>query len=717
MTRGELPSTRGGPDYDSGSTGAPAGEKLDRTPVNPPPPNAGIKPGVAPASAPAAADARVLKAGAAVRSAAAEPPVEWNSERSAALYNVDGWGQGYFRVGADGHLLVDPDRDGKGAVSLLEVVQGLRERGYGAPVMLRFTDILRNRLGSLAGAFQRAIAANDYQGRYHAVYPIKVNQQRHLVQEVLTYGEEFGFGLEVGSKPELLAVMSMTAQTAQRLIICNGFKDDRYIEAVILSTKIGRNIIPVVESLGELRLIIKYAQKYDVRPQIGARVKLASQGIGRWRDSAGHRAKFGLLVNELIEMTELLRAHGMLDCFRLLHCHVGSQIHEIRTVKNIINEIGHIYAEVSKMGAGLQYLDIGGGLGVDYDGTQRSTESSMNYTLEEYASDVVFRISNVCRQIGIPHPHIITECGRAMVAYNSVLVFDVLGRTNIASSGRDDVNIEEWTGSQKPPLPVMDLYDAYRNLDERNFLERYNDAVQARDEALNLFSLGYLDLPGRALVESMFWSTLVRVRGFMRADREDYPEKREVEATLSDTYFCNFSLFQSLPDSWAIDQIFPVMPIHRLHEHPSRKAVLADITCDSDGKIDSFVSNGEAKEMLELHELQEGEEYYLGVFLVGAYQETLGDLHNLFGDTHVAHISVDEEGDWYVEELVPGDTTREVLGYVQYEPEHLASFLRRDCERAVREKKLTVQESQVLVRFYESGLNGYTYLEREELPR
>ncbi|MDA1259063.1 MAG: biosynthetic arginine decarboxylase [Planctomycetota bacterium] len=641
--------------------------------------------------------------------------VEWSSAHSAALYNVDGWGLGYFRAAENGQLCVDPDRDGKGEVSLYEVVQGLRERGYAAPVMLRFSDILRNRLADLAGAFQTAITANDYQGRYHAVYPIKVNQQRHLVQEVLAYGEEHGFGLEVGSKPELLAVMSMTAQTAERLIICNGFKDDRYIEAVILSTKIGRNIIPVVESLGELRLIIKYAQKYGVRPQIGARVKLASQGIGRWRDSAGHRAKFGLLVNELIEMVDLLREHDMLDCLKLLHSHVGSQIHEIKAVKNIINELGHLYAEVARMGAGLEYLDIGGGLGVDYDGTQRSTESSMNYTLEEYASDVVFRISNVCRQIGIPHPHIITECGRAMVAYNSVLVFDVLGRTSIESVAREDVRIEDWKGTQKPPIPVMDLYDAYRNLDERNYMERYNDAVQARDEALNLFSLGYLDLQGRALVERMFWSTMVRVRGFMRADQEDYPENLDLEAMLSDTYFCNFSLFQSLPDSWAIDQLFPVMPIHRLDEFPSRKAVLADVTCDSDGKIDKFVSSGAPKGMLEVHDLQEGKEYYLGVFLVGAYQETLGDLHNLFGDTHVAHISVDDEGDWYVEELVPGDTTREVLGYVQYEPEHLAAFLRRDCERAVREKKLTVQESQVLVRFYESGLNGYTYLEREDL--
>ncbi len=647
----------------------------------------------------------------------APAPTPWSCEEASQLYNVSGWGQGYFRVGTSGHLLVDPDRDGRNEVSMFDVVEGLRERGYATPVMLRFSDILRNRLADLAGAFQRAIAAHDYEGKYHAVYPIKVNQQRHLVEEVLNFGEQHGFGLEVGSKPELLAVMSMTAQTAQRLIICNGFKDDRYIEAVILSTKIGRNIIPVVESLGELHLIIKFAEKYGVRPQIGARVKLASQGAGRWRDSAGHRAKFGLLVNELLEMTDLLRQHGMLDCLRLLHCHVGSQIHEIRLVKNIINELGHIYADLSRMGAGLQYLDIGGGLGVDYDGTQRSVQSSMNYTLDEYASDVVFRVSNVCRQIGIPHPHIITECGRAMVAYNSVLVFNVLGRSSIESIAREGITLEEWQGTGRPPLPLMDLYEAYRNVDEKNFLERYHDAVQARDEALNLFSLGYLDLRGRALVERMFWSTIVKVRSIMRADQDEYPEKEEVETLLSDTYFCNFSLFQSLPDSWAIDQLFPVMPIHRLNEEPTRKAVLADITCDSDGKIDRFVSPGAAKGMLELHPLREGEEYYLGVFLVGAYQETLGDLHNLFGDTHVAHISVDEEGDWYVEEVIPGDTTREVLGYVQYEPEHLASFLRRDCERAVREKKLTVSESQVLLRFYESGLNGYTYLEREDLPQ
>jgi arginine decarboxylase len=452
-----------------------------------------------------------------------------------------------------------------------------------------------------------------------------------------------------------------------------------------------------------------------VRPKIGVRVKLASQGVGRWRESSGHRSKFGLQVGELLRMVDALAEKDMLDCLQLLHCHVGSQIHNIRLIKNVINELGHIYAELHGLGAGLKYLDVGGGLGVDYDGSQSDVPSSTNYTLEEYANDIVFRVANLCNQAGIPHPNIISESGRAMVAHHSVLVFNVLGSSGRGEEAAQAPGIRDWPGSEAAPQPVLDLLDALYSIDEENWAERWHDVTQAHDESLDLFSLGYLDLRCRAFAERLFWTACTRLLKFARAEDEEFEETRELETLMSETYFCNFSLFQSMPDSWAIDQLFPVVPLQRLDEEPTRRAVLADSTCDSDGKIDHFVSGGEEKNLLELHELREGEDYDLGVFLVGAYQETLGDLHNLFGDTHVAHVSIDEDGAWSLEEVVEGDTAREVLGYVQYRPEELADQLRRDCEQAVRRGSMTLSESRVLLRFYDEGLRGYTYLEREGL--
>lgn len=639
----------------------------------------------------------------------------WSVERSEEIYHVSAWGSGYFTIGENGQVLVDPDRNGQRMVALHDVVAGLRERGYATPMVLRFSDLLRDRLGHMASAFGAAIEENAYEGKYQAVYPIKVNQQRHVVDEIIKFGAEHGFGLEVGSKPELLAVMPMTADDPDRPIICNGFKDERYIEAVILATKLGRNIIPVVEGYQELELIIRYAEKYQVRPKIGVRVKLASQGVGRWRESSGHRSKFGLQIGEVLRMVETLADKGMLDCLQLLHCHVGSQIHNIRLIKNVINELGHIYAELCSLGAGLKYLDVGGGLGVDYDGSQSDLPSSTNYTLEEYANDIVFRVANLCNQAGIPHPNIISESGRAMVAHHSVLVFNVLGSSGRGEEAAQAPGIQDWPGSEAAPQPVLDLLDAVHSIDEENWAERWHDVTQAHDESQDLFSLGYLDLRCRAFAERLFWTACTRLLSFARAEEEEFEETRELEALMSETYFCNFSLFQSMPDSWAIDQLFPIVPLHRLDEEPTRRAVLADITCDSDGKIDHFVSGGESKSLLELHELRDGEAYDLGVFLVGAYQETLGDLHNLFGDTHVAHVSIDEEGAWSLEEVVEGDTARDVLGYVQYRPEQLADQLRRDCERAVRCGSMTLGESRVLLRFYDEGLRGYTYLEREGL--
>lgn len=614
-------------------------------------------------------------------------------------------------MGSGGDLLVDPQQSGLQGVSLHEIVVGLGERGFDAPVILRFPDILRHRLGHLAAAFQTAIRDNEYKGGYQAVYPIKVNQQRHLVEEIYEFGAEFGFGLEVGSKPELMAVMPMTATDPERPIVCNGFKDDRYIEAVVLAGKLGRNIIPVVESFEELGRIIKYAEKYKVRPQIGVRVKLSSQGVGRWRESSGHRSKFGLFITEVLRMVEVLKEHDMLDCLQLLHCHVGSQIHNIRLIKNVINELGQIYVELVKLGAGMRYLDIGGGLGIDYDGTQRAVDSSMNYSLEEYADDVVFRIGNICNQAEIEHPIIISESGRAMVAQHSVLVFPVLGRNSVETIQWHGDDFEAWSARCEVPKPMAELHQCYTEIEAENVVQSYHDVAQARDECLDLFALGYLNLEGRALAERLFWSSCVRIRDLMRLQPSDFDDLEEIETLLRGTYFCNFSLFQSMPDSWAIQQLFPIMPIHRLEEEPTARAILADVTCDSDGRIDQFISDGDPKQVLEVHELLEGQPYYLAAFLVGAYQETLGDLHNLFGDAHVAHIQIDEDGGWSVNEVVPGDTIREVLQYVQYEPDGLAKSLRRDCEKAVRNQVMTAKESRVLMRFYEEGLRGYTYLE------
>ena len=635
----------------------------------------------------------------------------WKIEDSLELYGVNAWGNGYFGINADGHVVVRPDQTTDHEIDLHEVIRGLEARDLTTPVVVRFSDILRHRLKRLHDAFATAIAENDYRNRYAAVYPIKVNQQRLVVEEVYGYGREFGFGLEVGSKPELLAVMAMTEGESERMIVCNGFKDDSYIEAVILATKLGRTIIPVVENFGELQLILKHARNYEVRPRIGVRVKLASEGAGRWRESSGEKSKFGLFVTEILELFRVLEENGMEDCLQLVHCHPGSQLQDIRRVKDAVNELAHVYAELKLKGAGLRYIDIGGGLGVDYDGSRTNYASSMNYSLAEYASDVVYRIANVCNARGIDHPVIVSESGRAIAAHHSLLVFDTLGGSMHDRFRVDERMIQECEGNRELPQPVRDLLDAYRSITERRLVECWHDAVQAREQALQMFNLGYLNLEARGLVERLYWATCAKIRDLCRR-REVVPEELEgLEAILSDIYFCNVSVFQSLPDSWAIDQQFPIMPIHRLDERPTRNAVLADITCDSDGKIDHFVSLRETKRTLEVHELAEGERYYLAAFLVGAYQETLGDLHNLFGDTHVVHIKLHEEGGWWIEETVKGDTAAEVLRYMRYDVDRLLPQLARDCERAVREGRLSLAESQALRRFYDGELNGYTYLE------
>jgi arginine decarboxylase len=627
---------------------------------------------------------------------------QWTITDANEAYEVGRWGKDYFSISPEGHVLVHPTAVRERSIDLKQLADDLQARGIMLPLLIRFRDILQHRMKDIHDAFAAAIAQHQYTGRYSCVYPIKVNQQRQVVEEVLAFGKPYGFGLEAGSKPELLAVMAMASNDTP--IICNGFKDAEYIESAMLAQKIGRTIIPVVEKYTELGLILEYAEKIGVRPTFGMRVKLAARGGGRWQSSGGYRSKFGLTVAEILHGLDELKARGMQDCFKLLHFHLGSQIPNIRIVKHALNEAARIYTELARAGAGLEYLDVGGGLGVDYDGSQTNFESSMNYTLEEYANDVVYHIQSVCDDAGVAHPTIISESGRAVVAYHSVLVFNVLG-------------VSEFGGESLPSAPagemeqpLVDLTETYHNITARNATESYHDAQQALDMALNLFSGGYLPLEQRVYAETLFWAICRRLQRLTQ-QMDDVPEDlQNLDEVLSDTYFCNFSLFQSIPDSWAIKQLFPVLPIHRLNERPTQHAVLGDITCDSDGKIDQFIDRRDVKKTLPLHTF-DGEPYYLGVFLVGAYQEILGDLHNLFGDTHAVHVSLDEQGNVVLDEVVKGDTVKEVLDYVEFDVERLMRRLRTDVESAVRDGRIDLEQSGRLLRFYEEGLQGYTYLE------
>jgi len=638
----------------------------------------------------------------------------WTVEDSAELYQIRGWGKGFFDIGRSGNVVVRPTRDPAKQIDLHEVVAGIRERGFGTPVLIHFGDLLKQRLHDLHDAFATAIRDQSYRGSYSAVYPVKVNQQRRIVEEIRHYGEPLGFGLEVGSKPELLAVLGLTGDRPDRLIVCNGFKEARYIEFVMLAAKLGRTIIPVIENLAELRMILESSERLAVRPRIGVRVNLSTSGVGRWRHSSGVKAKFGLSLPEVIEVVELLKSRGMADCLQLLHCHMGSQIHDIRQVNAGVNELARIYVEMVRMGAGMKYLDVGGGLGIDYDGSQTNFEFSTNYTLAEYASNVVYRVMSVCDESGVDHPTIVTESGRAMAAQQSVLVFDVVGANRLDRFAVPADVDKKIAAESEPPRPLVDLLEAWQQVSERRLLENYHDALQARDEAMSLFSLGYMSLEHRALAERLFWSTCLKIRDKVRSMDEVPEELEDLQSALTDIFFCNLSIFQSLPDIWAIRQLFPIMPIHRLDEPPQRHATLADLTCDSDGKIDRFVDHHDIRKSLPLHELRDGEQYLIGAFLVGAYQETLGDLHNLFGDTHVVHVKLDENGQWWIDEIVEGDTVREVLQYVHYDASRLLADIRRECERAVRTKAMTVGESQALLREYERGLSGYTYLECDD---
>ena len=632
-----------------------------------------------------------------------EPADRWSIAEAAELYDVASWGKGYFSVGANGHVWVHPDKDGARKIDLKQLVDDLQLRGISLPILIRFGEIIKHRLGEMHQAFQNAISEHNYKSTYCCVYPIKVNQQRQVVEEVFQYGRPFKFGLEAGSKPELLAVLAIADNETP--IVCNGFKDDEYIEMAMLAKKIGRQIIPVVEKYTELDLILKHSARIGVRPVIGLRIKLASRGSGRWKSSGGYRSKFGLTVTEALRALEQLKALGMEDCLQLMHFHLGSQITNIRQIKGAVIEAARAYVEMRRSGAGLNYLDVGSGLGIDYDGSQTDFESSVNYTLQEYANDIVYHIQSVCDEAEVPHPVIISESGRAVVAYHSVLVFNVLGVTGFG----EEETLPEFNDEVEQPL--LDLKDTLKGLTSKNLLESFHDAQQSLDSALNLFSLGYLPLQQRSWAESIYWVICRRIQK-MAKDLDESPEELEgLDSLLSETYFCNFSLFQSMPDSWAVKQLFPIMPIHRLGEEPFHHGILGDISCDSDGKVDQFIDRRDVKKTLALHNFN-GDPYILASFLVGAYQEILGDLHNLFGDTNAVHVQLDNNNAVVIDALIRGDTVREVLDYVQFKSTTLFEQFRRDVEIAVREGRIGFEESGMLLRFYEGGLNGYTYLEQ-----
>jgi len=628
---------------------------------------------------------------------------KWRTDDSAELYNINGWGINYFSINEKGHVVVTPRKDGI-EVDLKELVEELQLRDVSAPMLIRFPDILDSRIEKMASCFKIASEEYAYKAQNFIIYPIKVNQMRPVVEEIVGHGKKFNIGLEAGSKPELHAVIAINTDN-DSLIICNGYKDEDYIELALLAQKMGRRIYLVVEKLSELKLIIKIAKQFKIKPNLGIRIKLASSGSGKWEDSGGDVSKFGLTSSELLEALDILEKQKMKDCLHLVHFHIGSQVNKIRRIKIAIREASQFYVQLHLNGYNISFVDIGGGLGVDYDGTRSSnSESSVNYSIQEYVNDVISTMVDVSDKNNLPHPNVITESGRSLTAHHSVLIFEVLEATSLPV-WEEDEEIEE-DGHEL----LKELYSLWNTLNQTRMHETWHDAQQIREEALDRFSLGLLDLQTRAKIEKLFWSIAKEVQQMTNGMKHISEELTTLPKLLSDKYFCNFSLFQSLPDSWAIDQIFPIIPIQRLDEKPDRSATLQDITCDSDGKIDNFISTRNLSYYLPVHSLKPKEPYYIGVFLVGAYQEILGDLHNLFGDTNAVHVSVDDKG-YSIDQIIDGETVAEVLEYVQYNPKKLVRTVETWVTSSVKSGIITAEEGKEFLSNYRSGLYGYTYLE------
>ena len=628
---------------------------------------------------------------------------KWTIEDSKELYNICGWGTSYFGINDKGDVYVTPCKDNT-QIDLRDIMDELALRDINAPVLLRFPDILDNRIEKTSSCFKKAADEYGYKAENFIIYPIKVNQMQPVVEEIISHGKKFNLGLEAGSKPELHAVIAVQAQS-DSLIICNGYKDESYIELALLAQKMGKRIFIVVEKLNELDIIAKVASKLNVKPNIGIRIKLASSGSGKWAESGGDASKFGLTSAELLTALNKIEEMGFHDCLRLIHFHIGSQITKIRRIQTALREAAQFYINLHKMGYNVDFVDCGGGLGVDYDGTRSaSSESSVNYSIQEYVNDCVYTFVDAANKNNINHPNLITESGRSLSAHHSVLVIDVLETASLPEMP------EEFEAKETDHQLVKDLYEIWDNLNPRNMLEDWHDAEQIRDEALQLFSHGIVDLKTRAEIEAMYWSVCHEINNLAKHMKHVPEELRGLDKILADKYFCNFSLFQSLPDSWAIDQLFPIMPIQRLDERPTRNATLQDITCDSDGKIANFVTDGHIGNVLPLHPLKKNEPYYLGVFLVGAYQEILGDMHNLFGDTNAAHISV-KDGKYCIDQIFDGETVEEVLDYVQYNPKKLVRQLEQWVTKSVKEGKISLDEGKEFLGTYRNGLFGYTYLQ------
>ncbi len=629
---------------------------------------------------------------------------KWTVEEAREHYNIRGWGAGYFDINAKGNIVVRPNSKSAHDIDLKALVDDIQSKGYSLPVLIRFSDILKASIANLANSFKNSIEEYGFEGQYHGVYPIKVNQQRQVVEEIVKFGQPFNIGLEAGSKPELHAILAIL-DNPEALLVCNGYKDEAFIRLALMSQKLGKKVFIVVEKLDELLLIDKVAKELGVQPNIGLRIKLVSAGQGRWSSSAGEYSKFGLNTMELMEALEIAKNKNILDCVKLIHFHLGSQITNIRRIKDSLKEVGRFYSELMKLGCNIQYIDVGGGLGIDYDGSRSTFASSTNYSVQEYANDVVYHLLEICKAEGLPHPNIISESGRAMTAHHSILVVNVL----------DVTSFPEWNDQIKiaddAPEVVKEIFSVLDTTSNKNLTEAWHDAVHLKDEAQNKFLQGLISLSDRALAERIYWGICRKIEKLTSRLKFLPDDIRTLKTKLADKYFCNFSVFQSVPDSWAIDQVFPVVPLQRLNEEPTRDATLEDITCDSDGRIDTFIGTHRGTEnTLRVHALEPGENYPLCIFLTGAYQEILGDLHNLFGDTNTVHFSLNDNGSLKYEQIIEGENVTDVLDYVQFSGDELAGRIDGFLIGCVQRGTVTQKEADDFLELYKAGLDGYTYL-------
>jgi arginine decarboxylase len=634
---------------------------------------------------------------------------KWSIDEAREHYNINGWGAGFFDINSKGHIVVRPTRKSNHNIDLKSLVDDIQSKGYSLPVLIRFSDILKASIANLANSFQRAIDEYGFEGKYNGVYPIKVNQQRQVVEEIVKFGQPFNIGLEAGSKPELHAILAIL-DNPDALLVCNGYKDEAFIRLALMSQKLGKKVFIVVEKLDELVLIEKVARELGVQPNIGLRIKLVSAGQGRWSSSAGEHSKFGLNSIELMEALEIAKNKNILDSVKLIHFHLGSQITNIRRIKDSLKEVGRFYSEMMKFGCNIQYIDVGGGLGIDYDGSKSTFASSTNYSVQEYANDVVYHLLEVCRSEGLPHPNIISESGRAMTAHHSILVVNVLDVTSFPEWS-DQIEIAD-----DAPTVVQEIFDVLNSTSNKNLIESWHDAVHLKDEAQSQFLLGLIGLKDQSMTERIYWGICRKIEKLGSRLKFLPDDIRNLKTKLADKYFCNFSIFQSVPDSWAIDQVFPVVPLHRLNEEPDRDATLEDITCDSDGRIDNFIGTHRGTEKtMKVHSLRPGENYNLCIFLTGAYQEILGDLHNLFGDTNTVHVSLKEDGSINYEQIIEGENVTDVLDYVQFSADELAGRIDGFLIGCVQRGVVTQNEADDFLNLYKAGLVGYTYLVKPEV--